>query len=45
MNEKVKYFIGGSFYELQGKVEGINFSRSLIEVEFSEVNNIEEIQA
>lgn len=44
MNEKVKYFVGGSFYELQGKIEGINFSRSIIEVEFSEVNNIEEIQ-
>ena len=44
MNEKIKYFVGGSFYELQGKVGGINFSRSLIEVEFSEVNNIEEIQ-
>lgn len=44
MNEKVKYFVGGNFYELQGKVEGINFSRSIIEVEFSDVNNIEEIQ-
>jgi len=44
MNEKVKYFIGGNFYELQGKVEGINFSRSLIEVEFNGIENIEEIQ-
>lgn len=43
MNEKVKYFIGGNFYELQGKIEGINFSRSLIEVEFTGLEEIEEI--
>lgn len=44
MNEKVKYFIGGNFYELQGKIDGINFSRSLIEVEFDGIEKIEEIQ-
>jgi hypothetical protein len=43
MKEKVKYFIGGNFYELEGVIEGINFSRSIIEVEFNGIEKIEEI--
>lgn len=40
MNEKVKYFIAGNFYEVQTIIEDVNFSRSLVEVDFGEVGEI-----
>lgn len=43
MNEKVKYFISGKFYELNFKIEGVNFSRSIIEVDFQEIKNIKDL--
>lgn len=34
-NEKIKYFVAGSFHELKTKIEGVNFSRSIIEIELN----------
>jgi len=48
MNEKVKYFIAGNFYQFGDEdiivdnilINGVNFSRSLVEIDFDKIENL-----